>query len=307
VVSEALAPATAESPNLRRSLMLALVGGLLLGTAIALTSEFYIGGITSQGQLENVTQWRVPVALRRVQLGSTESAADLIVSAPMSPYAEAFRKLRAAFDRNGGPKTPGGSASIILVTSALMAEGKTTAAIALARTYAVAGKRTLLLDCDLRKPAVANRLGIESSMSVSEFLAGSGPDQNMSLTAVVDPKSGLFVATTRRLSNVPTDDLINSEVFRELLRDAADTFDVVVIDSAPLLPLVDTSYIINQADSVMLVVRYSTTTQSEVREAVKTITETMTPDTRCIALLSHDESQMLRGYAYGRESYYGEV
>jgi hypothetical protein len=57
----------------------------------------------------------------------------------------------------------------------------------------------------------------------------------------------------------------------------------------------------------MLVVRYSTTTQSEVREAVEIISESMAPDTRCLALLSHDESQSLRSYAYGRESYYGET
>lgn len=307
VVSEALAPATPVSPNLQRSLLLAVIGGLLLGTAIALTVEFYVGGITSQWQLENVTQWRVPVALRRLAIGANESAADLIITAPMSTYAEAFRKLRAAFDRNAPTREPGRSGTIILVTSALMAEGKTTAAIALARTYAVAGKRTLLIDSDLRKPAVAIRLGIESSLAVSEFLAGSVTEQELTLTAVADPKSPLFVATARRLANVPTDELINSVAFHELLNDAAAHFEVVVIDSAPLLPLVDTSYIINKVDRVLLVVRYSSTTQSEVREAVKAITEAMAPETRCLAILSHDERQTLRSYAYGRESYYGEA
>ena len=92
-----------------------------------------------------------------------------------------------------------------------------------------------------------------------------------------------------------------------MLADASALFDVVVIDSAPLLPLVDTTYIINHVDCVLLVVRYSTTTQGEVREAVKLISEIMTPETRCLALLSHDEGQSLRSYAYGRYSYYGEA
>ncbi|MCE2749556.1 MAG: Wzz/FepE/Etk N-terminal domain-containing protein [Rhodobacter sp.] len=307
VVSEALAPVSAQSPNLQLILLLALIGGLFLGTAIALTVEFYVGGITSQWQLENVTQWRVPVSLRRVPLDGTESAADLISTAPMSAYAEAFRKLRAAFDRNNTARPSDGAGTIILVTSALMAEGKTTAAIALARTYAIAGKRTLLIDCDLRKPAVGSRIGIEASLPVSEFLAGSKSDKELILSAAVDPKSGLLVATTRRLANVPTDDLINSAAFRQMLADASALFDVVVIDSAPLLPLVDTTYIINHVDCVLLVVRYSTTTQGEVREAVKLISEIMTPETRCLAILSHDERQTLRSYAYGRESYYGEA
>ncbi|GGW45531.1 hypothetical protein GCM10011452_37080 [Gemmobacter lanyuensis] len=320
VVSEALPPNSAAAPKKRLIISLSMVMGLGLGVALAFLKEYYIGGVISASQLQNVLQAKVPVTVGEVDLAEFASPADAVVSAPLSVYAETFRKLRAAIDmsfdssktaegqaRGSALKRSANSGRVILVCSALQAEGKTTTAIALARTYAMSGARTLLIEADLRKPAIAGRLGIESKVGLLDYLVSAGADAIRQMEAAADPYSPLVVLTAGERSSAPTDQMINSVAFRNLLEIAIQNFDMVILDSPPLLPVVDTRYLARYADAVVQVVRYGSTTQGEVREAANQLQEMLPAGAQMFGVLSHEERAGRRYGYYGRYGgYYGQ-
>lgn len=313
IVSEALPPGGPYAPNKRLILALALVGGLGLGVLLAFLKEYYVGGVVSASQLQNILQARVPVTVPQIDQPEKGSPADAVIAAPLSSYAETFRKLRSAVDlgidnaeRAAGATRTGGR--VILVCSALPAEGKTTTALSLARTYALAGVRTLLIDADLRKPAVAARLGIAPGIGLHGYLTSWGKTEGVTLQAVPDPQSPLIVLTAGERSAVPTDQLINSKAFRSLLDEATTGLDIVILDSPPLLPVVDTRYLARYADAVVQVVRHGVTTQGEVREAAGQLQEMLRPGTAFLGVLSHEETGARRyGYDSRYGSYYGQA
>ncbi|WRH64333.1 MAG: polysaccharide biosynthesis tyrosine autokinase [Fuscovulum sp.] len=311
VVSEALPPTGAALPNVQLIIMFALLGGVGFGTVFAFLKEFYIGGVVSPSQLSNILQATVPVTFGTLNVsGGTVDPADIPIDAPMSVYAESFRKLRAAIDIHF--KTDLNSADdrekcgrVILVCSALQAEGKSTTAIALARTYALAGVHTLLIDADMRKPSIAGRIKIETKGGLISYLANYSRNPDQTTEAMHDPASTAIVVPAGARSSVPTDQLLDSEGFKRLMKVAKNGFDIIVIDSPPILPVVDTRYLARFADVVVQVVRYATTTQGEIREASLQLREHMPQSAHYVGVLNLEEGTQKRYGYYGNYSYYG--
>lgn len=308
IVSEALPPTAPAAPNKKLIIALGLIGGIGIGVMLGFLKEYYVGGVTSANQLHNVLQVRVPVTVPQVDQPETGSPADMVVNSPMSPYAETFRKLRASIDigiERANPHHQG--AGIILVSSALQAEGKTTTAISLARTYALSGARTLLIDADLRKPTVGPLLSCASPVALMDYLVSWDTPEARAPEAVHDPLSPLMVLTAGPRSSIPTDQLINSKAFNMLLKQLVGELDVIVIDSPPLLPVVDARYLARYADAVVQVVRYGSTTQGEVREAATQLQEMLRPEALRYGVLSQEERGNRRyGYYARYGSYYGK-
>ena len=300
IVSNALPPNGPSFPNKRLVLAVALVAALGLGTALAFLNEFVFGGVTSASQLKNIVNARVGAVIPKVNMRADESTvADKIVSEPMSLFSEAFRRLRATIDRSV-PDTPG-KGKIIMVTSSIPAEGKSSDALAIARTYAEAGKRTLLIDADLRKPTLHKFIGTEPSSGLLEFLKSSdAEDRNDFYDA--DPKSPLGVIMGRRRSDTPTDAPLQSQAFQELLNNAREALDVIVIDTAPLVPVVDARYIAPYADCVVLCVRFGITNQSDLRNSYEQLMDSVREDTKIVTVLNCFEG---RENTYRYSGYYG--
>jgi succinoglycan biosynthesis transport protein ExoP len=311
VVSEALPPRSPATPNTRLVLVIALAVALTLGVMIAFVYEYYIGGVTSAAQLGNIIQAPVAVVVPDLNRGKENRLiADDILAAPLSPYAESFRKMRLSIDSNLHhslrDRAAAGKGQVVLICSALPGEGKTTTAISLARTYAAAGLRTLLIDCDLRKPSVAGYLGLGLGQDhgLINYLDSPQPDADQIVKPVLDPLSDLAILAAGTRSSKPTDQLINNARFTALLDVVRDSYDIVILDSPPLLPVVDARYLVHVADITVQVVRFATTTQGEIREAASQIREFQQPGTRLLGVLSqHDRRTGKRG-GYG--SYYGE-
>lgn len=309
VVSEALPPISASSPRTNLILALALVAALFIGFGLALLNEYYVGGVTSPVQLRNILQAPVPTAIPAMTGEKETTIADEVVKSPMSPYAEGFRKLRSAVDL--GIRRLHGDAQIserntdqrgqiVLICSALPGEGKSTSAIALARTYAQAGQRTLLIDCDLRRPSLANYVHVEGTTGLLQYLTSTEDPENLVIEPVLDPVSNLLIIPAGGRSNQPTDQLVNGARFRSLVRVARQSFDVIVMDSPPILPVVDTRYLAPHADAVIQVVRFANTTQGEVREAASILQEVIGKETLFLGLLSRQVSSgRKRGYYSG--------
>jgi capsular exopolysaccharide synthesis family protein len=185
---------------------------------------------------------------------------DQVVKAPMSFYAEAMRRLRASIDQTllrTGSIADG--ATVVMVASTIPAEGKTTTSISLARTYAISGKRTLLIDCDLRKPSISRTLGLSGKTGLLDYLVAT-PDAPVELADIMalDPITDLEIIPSMGRSNRPTDQLLTSRAFTELMAAVRDHYDVIVLDTPPMLPVVDGRYLAHHADAIALVIKWAT-------------------------------------------------
>ena len=214
--------------------------------------------------------------------------------------AGALRKRVTSYFNNS-PKSPRIQSMLSQVAPALKS-------LALARTYAMSGMKTLLIEVDLRKPALSRYSGVESQVGLLEYLRTDKVDADRSIETIFDPLSDMAMITAGGRSNLPTDQMINSRAFRSLLEIACKTYDVVVLDSPPVLPVVDTRYLAQYADVVVQVVRYASTTQGEVREAANLLREMMRPGVQLVGALSHEQHHSKGSGYYGGKyaGYYGE-
>ncbi|KQN74985.1 Wzz/FepE/Etk N-terminal domain-containing protein [Devosia sp. Leaf64] len=313
VVAQATPPNAPSFPNSRLILVLAGLAAVGLGVGLAFVVDNFVGGFTSTDQLETVTRREVitGIPLQRPNKrddGHIASAADLVVTSPLSHYSESLRRVRLRLDQLlAAPRADGRQrrGKVILVTSSLPVEGKTTTALALARTYGVAGQRVLIIDADLRKPSLHKQLNVESTSGLHEYLAGEiSPEESKSIINR-DPQSGISVVLSANQSNLPTEHLLTSKTFVQLIEAATQAFDIVVIDTPPAGVVVDGVYLMQFADVILFLTRYASTTQREVLNALKTIDRSKVEDTPLVLAMTQEPGNA-RSYNYKYSSYYAD-
>jgi receptor protein-tyrosine kinase len=198
---------------------------------------------------------------------------------------EAFRIMRTNVDFLDVDR----DVSPIVVTSALPEEGKSTVAAALAAAYATAGKLTLLVECDLRRPVFAKRLNLKPTPGLSDYLAGQATPEQILQPVRMDPtdqpgrrpkdkdqdktatqpkadSSPLMCIVAGTTSPQPAE-LLGSERFKAFLEQVSSVYDAVVLDATPLLSVVDTLELVPNVGGVLVCVRASRTTRDQARAA----------------------------------------
>jgi succinoglycan biosynthesis transport protein ExoP len=269
VVDPALAPNGPSRPQKFRNIMLACLVGLVGGVGLALFREYLDNTVKSPDDIEALTGLPslavVPSLpglpstqgrLSRLARDATPQSASgprvelLSYIQPKSQISEAFRALRTSLLLSQADHPP----QVILVTSALPREGKTTAAVNLAVTLAQLGDRTLLMDSDLRKPGIRRALNLTGGKEVglSSYLAGvSTLDEVMMPHPTIN---NLVALTTGPVPPSPAD-LLSSHRMREAITDLRHQFKFVVIDSPPVMAATDAVILSALTDGVLLVVR----------------------------------------------------
>ena len=307
VVSPALAPQSAAFPNRSLIVMVALLLGVALGVALAFLYENLIGGFNSVEQIESVLKTRVAAAIpRQTAKSANASLADFMVQEPLSLFAEAVRRIRVAINRPGASllassTIDGHTSQVIMVSSTAPNEGKTTIALALARSYALSGQSALIIDCDLRKPSVHRHLGAEKTRGLSEYLESlrSGPAD---LTSALshDPLTELTAITGAHRSATATDQLLASRSFGLLIEAARRSFDVLILDTPPVGPVVDALYVAPFADSIVFVTKWGSTPQSTAKRAIQSLAESKRPETEIVTVLNQQTESRSAYYSkYG--------
>lgn len=262
VLTNARVPDRPTTPNRVLNMALAIVLGTALGIAAAFTRELHFAGLTTAGDVAKKLHVRYLGLVPSV--GSVtrtkETPASLIVNDPRSFFAESFRSLRASIRFAAGTE-----AKVIAITSALPGEGKTATAICLARSFALSGERTVLVDCDLRQQGVSRRLpGREGRPGLIEVLRGANTlDEALSK----DFQTGLEVLPV--VDAHDQSELLTGEEMDRLLATLRARFDAIILDTAPVLPIADARLMLDKADAKIFVVRWRSTPDHAVRAAFR--------------------------------------
>lgn len=238
-----------------------LVGGLLgllLGVGVARWRQVSDKGVTSAEDLEQATGVAVLGAIAHDR--SVHEAPLLTSLSPQHPRAEALRILRTnlQFVDVDHDRT------VVAVTSAVEAEGKTTTACNLAIALAQSGLRVALVEGDLRRPQLAESFGLESTVGLTTVLVGR-VDLDEALQETEVP--GLDVLASGARPPNPAE-IVQTGAMERLVADLRQRYDVVLIDAPPLLPVADAAILSLLADGALLVVRHGRTGHDQVRAAV---------------------------------------
>jgi capsular exopolysaccharide synthesis family protein len=290
VVDDAQVPASPVSPRKVRDVLLGLVLGLVAGVCLAAVRDRMDTSISSSEALAEVTD--VPL------LGTihTDSSAvhknTSLALKDSTPWAEAFRVLRTnmQFVNVDHPDR------MFVVSSSVPNEGKTTVVINLAVTLALTGQRVVLVECDLRRPRVAERLGLDEGIGATTVLIGQ-----LSLDQALQQYggTGLTVLAAGRRPPNPSE-LLQSHAMEELIRDLRSRFDVVLLDAPPLLPVTDAALLAAQSDGLILTVRHGKTSRDQVRIALQRVEAV---DGDCVGMVINMAPTSGRGYGYGYGGY----
>jgi polysaccharide biosynthesis transport protein len=261
VVAPSAVPLTWTSPRVTLNLGLGVLIGFLIGFGQAVVRARLDTRVVSEEDLAELTD-RPAMGVITFEVG--DSPRPLILHAePHSHWVEAYRRLRT----NLQFLNLEGRHRVVVITSSLAGEGKTTTSINLATTLADAGESVLLIDADLRKPDVANYLGLEAAAGLSTVIIGKAE-----LDDVVQSvgHADLWVLTSGEMPPNPSE-LLGSESMKRLLAEAAERYDTIILDAPPLLPVTDAAVLAGQAAGALLVAGSGTVKAPELLAAIDSI------------------------------------
>jgi polysaccharide biosynthesis transport protein len=260
IVDQAAIPVEPIEPNIPLNVALALMGGLLGGVALAFVVENVDNsirtpqdietycGLPSLGVIPSVAldgkNGHKPLARR----GERQLILPVTVEQRNSGSAEAFRALRTSLLLS----SPGTPPQVILVTSAMMQEGKSFTALNLAVVLAQTGQKVLLVDSDMRRPAIHKYLGLPMNNGLSACLAGT--EEPEAVTVPIEEIPGLHVIPAGHMPPYPSE-MLASEAMPKLLQHWREEFRYIIVDTPPVLAVTDAVVCARTADVVVLIAR----------------------------------------------------
>jgi polysaccharide biosynthesis transport protein len=279
IITAATAPGVASSPNTSKILLVTAVLGLLLGFTAGYLREMTDNVFRTAKQVEQLLKTNcltvLPVtkavsasamAARGVQklvsiIGRSGKEVNAktaglfrgVIGEPLSAFAEGLRAVKVAADISGTIKQN----KVIGVTSSLAHEGKSTVAANLAELIAHGGRKAILIDGDLRNPTLSRKLSPKADCGLLEVMGGKIQLQD---AVYVDQASGLaFLPAVIESRLAHSSEILASDVFRQLIDGLRETYDYIIVDLSPLVPVVDARATTNVVDSYVFVVQWGQT------------------------------------------------
>ncbi len=309
IIDVAIKPLKPVKPNKKMNLILGILLGLGLGVGITFLIEYMDRSVRKPEDLERIG-FNVIATIPRIELEKVEEAkkrrfengkfeSRLITHIdPKSPVSEAYRTLRTNLQFSKIEK----KLRSILVTSAGPKEGKSTTAANLAITMAQVGNKVVIIDADLRRPILHSAFGMSRENGLTNYLAGSLSYEEMFQNSFLE---NLKVVPSGVLPPNPAE-LLATKKMEDLLSKLQEDFDIVIIDSPPVIAVTDASILSTKVDGTLLVV-YAGQTE---RDAVKRATSMLTSVSARILgiVLNGFDVQGIYGsyYYYYYHHYYGE-
>lgn len=257
IIDAAAVPSEPFEPKPLRTGLLALFVGLLVGLGAAFLRDYLDSVIRDEDDLRRATGLPLLGVVPRLKNGGDRRI--VVLDDPLSPTAESYRGLRTSvqFLRSGG------GLKVIQVTSPKPGDGKSTTTCNLAVVCGRAGQRVLVVDCDLRRPAVHEFFGLSNDEGVTSALRGDGTDV---VVQDVPSEPNVSVVTSGPIPADPSE-LLSAPWVSSLLQRLAADYDLVLIDSPPVLPVADPIILAGLVDGVILVASATTTDRRQAARA----------------------------------------
>jgi succinoglycan biosynthesis transport protein ExoP len=299
IISSASVPTEPVSPRHKLFYLIGGGMGVAFGLLLALVIDITTGGIKMGAEAEqafgfpvvgNVPMYRFG---KKLQRSRARTLALSIVNEPLSPLSEAIRTIRVCLRLSNQMENP----KVIVVTSSVAGEGKSTLSLLLAASSAAAGHRTILVDCDIRGRSISRDLGVQQ-LGLTDVLAGNA---NLLSVIVRHPETDCFVLPAGSVVHSPGDLLASSRMSATIAR-LRDGYDYIVIDTPPLLSVVDGLAIAGIADKIIVAIDGRKTRPASVAEAFRLLR----PEARRIAGIVFNKAEPEQLRRYGIQAYAGD-
>ncbi len=302
VVSTATPPSSPAKPNMTSSFLMAVLLAGLAGLGLGYLIEVLDASVSSAEDAERKLGMPAVASVPALKPGDMKALAphrrnpaDYLVDKPASAFAEALRVLRtslmhARVDRK---------LKVLAVTSAIPDEGKTTLSLCLARISAMSGQRVIMVDCDLRRHSLSETVAVSARTGLLDVLSGQSDWRN---AVAQDPESAAHILPALSSRFTPHD-VFDSEAMTRLIDELRANYDLVILDSAPVLAIAETRTIAGHADLALVVVRSDKTPAGATRTAIREL-QHAGADVAGVALNYVDPRRPGRG-SYGDSLYYG--
>jgi len=269
ILSSASPPGSPSAPRTKLNLLIGLMLGGVIGGLLALLVEIFDSKISSSDDIERrlgaKSLGTIPLITNVGFLGfGKKRPADYLVNNPLSGYSEGIRYLRVAIVFSDIDR----QAKTVAITSSLPDEGKTSLTLSLGRMSAMSGSRTLVIDGDFRRRQLTEAAGIKVEYGMVEHLLGEG---ELGDAIQKDSQSDLDILALSADGYTPHD-VFGTHAFDQLHETLKTQYDLILIDTGPLLLMAEARVIAGKADKTILVVRWRRTTRAVVRKSLGLLT-----------------------------------
>lgn len=291
VIKPAVAPTSPSAPNTKLNLLLGLLVGLVVGLSLAILRSTLDNRIVGEADLAAITS--LPL-LGGIAFDQEATRKPLLTqAATQSPRAESFRQLRTNLQFANAAS----HAKTILVTSSLPGEGKSTTAANMAIASAQSGLAVCLVDADLRRPMINEYLGLDRNAGLTTALVGSADVESLLQHW---GESDLFVLTSGQIPPNPSE-LLGSDQMKDLIDRLERTFDIIIVDAPPLLPVTDAAVLSQHVGGVVVVVGSQKTRRTDLEKSLSSLN--LVGSNVLGLILNRLPVKGPDAYAYGYQSY----
>ncbi|AUG54551.1 protein tyrosine kinase [Thalassospira marina] len=296
IISRAEVPVDPSAPKKQLIIAVAFVGSIFLGVVLVFVLEQLDNSFRSTEQLEQIAGvpgiGMIPLLTGNL-LGKTD-VGRFPTHKPGSATTESVRSLRTSLMLSNVDNPP----RIVGITSTVPSEGKSTLAAWLAQVTSNSGQRTLLVDCDLRRPTVHKTFGADNKHSLVELLAD---ECTIDQAIKKDEETGLYLLPAK-VTQANALDLLSSSHMQTTLMALREHFDFIVLDAPPILAVSDSKVIGLMADKMLYVVKWDSTPRGLVKAGLKETTEAGID--LAGAVLTQVNVKKHAKYGYGDYGYY---
>lgn len=291
VLSPATVPTAPSYPRKPSIMVGVFLLALALGTGLLFLLEKLDRAVRSSDEAEDLTGLPVFAAIPLRRQKGDGTIEDEVVQRPRSALADAFRTLRTGLVLSDDASA---DAKVVMITSSVPEEGKSFAALSLARLFAKSGEKVLLIDGDLHRPRLHKALKLAGETGLIQVLSMGAPfDQ----TVVRDSVGGIDFLPAGSAPAALQAEMFNDQAMPTLLADLRGRYDRIILDAPPALAVADTRLLACMADRVLYMIRWNKTPRDAVRAGIKLLRESRAPLVG-VALSKVDTRKHAR-YGYG--------
>jgi capsular exopolysaccharide synthesis family protein len=289
ILSNAVVPLSPSAPRKSMILALSMMLGLIAGSGFVLLREFAQNTFRDASELENRTGYTVIGQIPSIPARRRKNVLKYLTDKPTSAAAEAIRNLRTSVLLSNIDNPP----QIIMSTSSIPGEGKTTQSLALTQNLTGLGKRVLLIEGDIRRRVFSQYFDITDQPGLVSVLSGH---VELSEAAIRIEELGADILIGEK-AKTNAADIFSSDRFAEFLKQAREQYDYIIIDTPPVLAVPDARIIGTSVDAVIYTVKWDSTSHRQVREGIRAFEDV---NIRIAGLvLGQISSRGMKRYGYG--------